>query len=115
MSRTIIRCLNTGPFRVMTDPEDGVLIVLRGGEDGGGVFVAEGGFELALLERGEGVVVGCWGDGCRCDDMGCGEVGLEGLEERGQEVEGGVVLGGPGAVGMIDSLESVRHDFLEGG
>lgn len=44
MSRTIIRCLNTGPFRVMTDPEDGVLIVLRGGEDRGGVFVAEGGF-----------------------------------------------------------------------
>ena len=49
MSRTIIRRLNTGPFRVMTDAEDGVLIVLRGGEDGGGMFVAESGFELPLL------------------------------------------------------------------
>ena len=69
MSCTILRRLNTGPFRVMTDAEDGMLIVLRGGEHRGGMFVAESGFELAFLETGEGDVVGCWGDGGRCYDV----------------------------------------------
>ena len=63
MRRTIIRSTNTRRFRIMTDPKDTMLIVLCGGEDGRGMFVAKGRFKLSGRELGEGFMVCGGGDG----------------------------------------------------
>jgi len=63
MRRTIIRSTDTCCFRIVTDPKDTMLIVLFCGEDGRGMFVAEGGFKLAGGELGKGFMVGGRGDG----------------------------------------------------
>lgn len=47
MGRTIICGANARRLGVVTNAEDAVLIVLRGGKDGGGMFVTKGGFKLA--------------------------------------------------------------------
>lgn len=44
--------------------KDTVLAILDLGEDGGGVFVSKGGFEVAGVEGGCTRGVGGWGDGC---------------------------------------------------